>query len=263
MDNDEQNGQNSQPENQPPTHHELVGPDYWKKPKRSKLLYLVALLIVAAALVAGYWFLLKPKSAKTTQQTQAITTKPDVISSKTDHYDSNNFSLGLDYPHGWTLTDTAGSGKLTIASPAMQLKATNGQTVSGQIIMTIRDKTQKLFEFDKGAALAVRDSEKIAYTQPSQIQRGSTYLSFLQYATTAGSGFDAIYITGDNGYQKGQTIPAGDISKSDPVISIGFTKCVDSKCASATPLSLDTAVWDDSGFSKPLKSLLESLTINR
>lgn len=263
MDNEDQGSQSTQPEYQPPvSHHEPVGPDYWKKPRRSKLLYLVVLLIAAAALVAGYWFLIKPKPAKTTQQTQATVAKTETINSKTDHYDSNNFSLGFDYPHGWTLTDTSGSGRLTIVSPAMQLKDASGQSVNGQIVMTIRDKTQKLTEFDRGAALAVRDSEKIAYARPSQIQRGSTYLSFLQYATTSGSGLDAIYITGDNGYQKNQTVPLVDVAKSDPVISIAFTKCSDTKCSNGTQLSLSQTAWDDNSFSKPLKSLLESLTIN-
>jgi hypothetical protein len=260
MDDQEQDNQTPQPT----PAREPVGPNYWKKPKPGKLVYFAILIIVAAAAAGAYWFLVKPQPAKTSQSNQAAAVQAPAISSKTDHYDSNNFGLGFDYPQGWTIADTAGSGKLTVASPTIKLKNASGQMVNGQIIMTIRDKTQKLTEFDKGAALAVRDSEKIAYARPSQIQRGSTYVSFLQYSTTAdGNSLDAIYITGDNGYQKNQTIPLTDVSKSDPVIGISFIRCSDAKCSNISALSLSQNVWDDSSFSKPLKSLLESLIINR
>jgi hypothetical protein len=250
-------------ESQEPARPERVGPEYWKQPKRSKLVYLVSLIVAVVILAAGYWFLLRSKPTHTAPAAQSQSGSSATVAENTDHYDSSNLFLGVDYPHGWTVTDTAGSGKLSISSPAIQLKDANGQTITGQIFLSIRDKTQKLTEFDKGAAVAVRDSEKIAYTKPSQNQRGSTFISFLQYATSAGGGsLDGIYITGDNGYQKGQNIPLADISKSDPVINIGFLKCADSKCkAGSTPLSLKQTVWDDNSFSKPLKNMLQSLSI--
>ncbi len=244
---------------------EKVGPEYWKKPKRSKLIYIIIILILLIG-SGVYWFLLKPEpAAKTAQTRTALTVKPETrIASSTTHYDSSSFSLGFDYPKGWTVTDTAGSGKLTVVSGPLQLKDANGQQVNGLIVMTIRDRTQKLTEFDKGAATATRDSEKIAYTKPTQTQRGSTYISFLQYATSPGGGsLDGIYITGDNGYQKDQDIPLVDVAKADPVVSITFLKCADAKCAGTrTALSVQDSIWDDNSFSKPLKNMLESLSIN-
>lgn len=264
MDNQTQDNQNPVNEIPKPSPNESVGPDYWRKSKRSKLIYLVVIAALVITAVA-YWVLAKPESANQASHNQAAqTTQPvNLISGSTTHYDSSNFNLGLDYPKDWSLSDTSGSGKLTIISPALQLKNAAGQTVSGRIIMSIRDKTQKLTEFDKGAATAVRDSEKIAYTKPTSTQRGSTYVSFLQYASSNSGSLDGLYITGDNGYQKGQDIPLIDISKSDPVINITFTKCANSKCSDVgTPLSLNQSVWDENNFSKPLRNLLESLSIN-
>jgi hypothetical protein len=245
---------------QPKPPEQRVGPDYWKKPKKPVWKYLIIVLVVAVLAAAAYKVVMKPKPAPTQQTSASQTAGTSQLNSKTKHYDSANFTLGFDYPADWTLSDTAGSGKLTVVSPAVKLKDASGQEVTGQITMTLRDKTQKLTEFDKGNAVATQDSEKIAYTNPTQTQRGSTYISFLQYASS-NSGLDGIYVTGDNGYQKDQAIPLVDITKVDPVTSITFAKCPDAKCTGTTPLSIQQTSWSDSSFSGPLRKMLQSLSI--
>jgi hypothetical protein len=263
----DENGQESPgPAEEPtpkPIQHETAGPDYWKRPShRTK--YLLVLIIVVLLAGGGYWFLIKDKTSKSTvnPNSQKDSSASSAITAKTQHYSSQNFALEFDYPQDWTVADDAGSGKLTATSPTMKLKDANGQDVNGRIIFTIRDHSQKLTEFDKGNATAVRDSEKIAYTKPSPSQRGSTYISFLQYATSPGGGsLDGIHVTGDNGYQKGQAIPLVDISKSDPIISITFVRCNDNQCSKPTQFSVQATSWNESLFSTPLKNMLESLAI--
>jgi hypothetical protein len=242
-------------------------PQYQKEKSGNgrKVFIIIVVLVVIAALT--YWFLLKPKPAKA-----PATSSPSKNSSQnsqqsssvvdTEHHDSPSFNLGFDYPKGWKVSDISGSDKVVVTSPALKLKDVKGQQVDGQIIMTIRGKTQKLTEFDKGAATAVINSEKIAYTKPSETQRGNTYVSFLNYSGSKDTGLDSIYITGDAGYQKDQEIPAVDISKIDPITNVTFVKCSDSKCSSAgTALTVDSNSWQDSNFSKPIKTLLQSLSI--
>jgi hypothetical protein len=224
-----------------------------------KIILILALIVGIAAAAYMVFFKAKPakaptKSTSSSSSSQSAANESD-ISTATKHYDSNNFNLGFDYPEDWKVSDVDGSGKLTVTSPTTQLKDTSGQSVSGQIVMVIRDKTQKLTEFDKGSATAVKDSEKIAYTKPSQTQRASTYISFLSYASsTSSGGFNGIYITGDNGYQKDQTVPMADINKVDPVINITFLK-------DGTPMSIAISSWNDTNFSDPLKAMLQSLSI--
>jgi hypothetical protein len=242
-------------------------PQYQKEKNGSgrKILIVFVVLIVIAAL--AYWFLVKPKPAKA--PTASSSAKNSSQNSKqsnsdvdTDHHESPSFNLGFDYPKGWKVSDISGSDKVVVTSPALKLKDAKGQQVDGQVIMTIRGKTQKLTEFDKGAATAVINSEKIAYTKPSETQRGNTYISFLNYSGSKDTGLDSIYITGDAGYQKDQEIPAVDISKIDPITNVTFVKCSDSKCSSAgTALTVATSSWQDSNFSKPIKTLLQSLSI--
>lgn len=234
-----------------------VEPDYWKQPRPQWLKYLVALVIIIV-LAIGYLFVLKPKPASKSpsQATPAASqVKAGQIESATKSYTSNNFFLTFSYPSDWTVTDNGG-GIMTVKSSLLALQSAGAQTVNGYVVVTFRDKTQKLNEFDKGNATATRDSEKISYTKPTQTQRGSTYISFLQYATTGRAGaLDGIYITGDSGYQKGQAIPLVDITKVDPVISITFQ---DKNGAS---MSVPDSLWDDASFSGPLKAVLQSLSI--
>lgn len=242
---------------EPAPKHEHVAPDYHKKQKdRPIFTYVIVAVLAIGLIVAAYWTVFKPKSASDNNQS-AQTKSPTKIESDTKHYDSPNFYLGFDYPSNWTVNDNGGP-QMTVVSPVVKLKDAQSQTVNGKIIMTIRNKSEKLTEFDKGNAIAILNSEKITYTKPTQTQRGDTYISFLNYASSPSDGLDGVYITGDNGYQKDQAIPLVDISKSDPVISVTFQKCTEGKC---TPLTVGEKSWSDPSFSKPIKSLLESLSI--
>jgi hypothetical protein len=266
-------GESTEPADElPPTpkHYEPLPPQYQKgeSKKGRNALIILAILLLVGGLV--YWFLLKPKPVKapTTSEPAASSAKSSQSKAseiETQHHESPSFNLGFNYPKGWSVSDISGSDKVTVTSPAMKLKGADSQQIDGQIVMAIRGKTQKLSEFDKGAAAAILDSEKIAYTKPAETQRGNTYISFLNYASSTGSnasGIDGIYITGDAGYQKDQAVPATDISKIDPIINVVFVKCSDSKCSgTGMPLTVDTSEWQNPSISKPVKAMLQSLSI--
>ncbi|HEY5667565.1 MAG TPA: hypothetical protein VIR03_00205, partial [Candidatus Saccharimonadales bacterium] len=197
--------------------------------------------------------------------TQASTTAERpvaLITSQTKNHSSPDFNLSFDYPADWTVIDTLGSGVITARSPALQLKDAQSRNFTGQIVLTMRSKQLPLPEFDKGNAAAIRVSEKIAYSKPGASQRGSTYISFLNYASSAELTLDGIYITGDVGYQKSQAIPRADIVPIDPVVSISFVKCASGSCnTEGTAIGIAPAMWDDAAFSGPLKKVLQSLVI--
>lgn len=230
------------------------------------LVITIIILLLIAAVVAA-WFLGANKSTpKTAPKSKANTSLSQSHSAKvpttTTHYDSSNLSLGFDYPQGWTVTDTAGSGKLTVVSQPLQLKATTGQTVTGQITLMVRNSQQPLPEFNAGSSTAALASQKIAYSKPTASQRGNTYVSFLRYATDSSStGLDGVYITGDAGYQAGQNIPKSDIAKEDPIVDITFAKCSNATCSGATtPIAIAGSSWSDTSFSGPLMTMLESFS---
>lgn len=249
---------------------DIIPSKYQSAPKKKrKWPKIVAILVVLGVLGgAGYWFLSRPQPKQDITQTPAANstneTDKEADSAKPKHYVSNQFTVSFDHPADWVITDDENGGRLTLKSPATQLRDSSGQTVTGQIVITMRDKKQLLPEFDKGNAAAARESEKITYTKPSQVQRAQTYLSFLRLASlaTADTTIDALFITGDAGYQTGQAIPRADILPMEPVISVSFFKCSDKFCVSPEPLGISATNWDDKTFANLIKNILTSLVFS-
>jgi hypothetical protein len=180
----------------------------------------------------------------------------------TTSYTANNFNVALEYPTGWNVvSDTASS--VLIESPVMQLKTAASQTLSGKVLVTIQPQGQLPTSFGTADATAVSTSKLITYVQPTSNQRAQTYISFVQYAATTTSGaLDGIYITGDYGYQKDQTIPRTDLTNLNPLVTVTFGNCADTKCTSLTSTNIPVSTFDNPTFSAPILTLLESLAFS-
>ena len=229
---------------------------------------IAAVLVIAMAGGAAYWFLFRTPPAKQNTGSsdtiqQATNAQPEEADAPTKQHESTHFFLAFDYPETWTVTDD-GSGQIIIKSPATRLKAAGGQNAQGQVAITIQGKQASLEEFKRGNAVAARDSEKITYLKPTSSQRAQTYLSFANYAGSQAKGTDAVFITGDSGYQKDQAIPMVDIAKVDPLIRVSFTRCNGTDCAGsngAAGLTIATESWETTAALKAARALLTSLSI--
>lgn len=234
-----------------------------RKKKRWWLRSLIA-LVVLALLAGGTWFVFlrqtdtdKTTPLKATPRTEG----PQTVEVTTEHYDSPNLYLGFDYPEKWTVKEEG--SLITAISPTYQQTDASGQKQTMRTVMTIAPKGQNLAAFDKGSGLAVLASEKIKYTNPTSVQRAETYLTFAQYnSTPAGDGLDALYITGDNGYQKGQYMPKTDMLQLDPVIAVTFQSCPTTDCSKPVPTTVPASLWGEQTFSKPLLVMLTSISVN-
>ena len=233
-----------------------------KDKKKRRIGLIIGIVITILLLGGGAYAAIKQRKATPTSSgptSQASEQPKPLIDTTTKRYSSNQFYLDIDIPSDWEVKDEQGSGVFTATSPNVAIPTT-GTSTTGKVILTMRDKNQKLPEFDKGNATAVLDSEKIAYTKPSSAQRGQTYVSFLAYPTaTSSSLIDGIYITGDFGYQKEQAIPKIDIQKVDPIISLTFMAC-DGSCTKQIAIAPDA--WQSAEFGGVLKKMLQSLTVN-
>ncbi|MEO6513699.1 MAG: hypothetical protein ABIR37_03355 [Candidatus Saccharimonadales bacterium] len=242
-------------------------------PKKKRLWLRILIAVLVLALLAGAGVFAYPrfikKQAATPATKQSTTgakqsTQPQTDKITTKHFDSTNFNLGFEYPDTWTVNDNAETARLTVTSPASSRKTLAGEAALVRTVVTIAAKGQNLAAFDKGSGLAVLASEKIKYVSPTSAQRAETYLTFVQNSSTpSGDGMDGIYITGDHGYQKDQYIPKTDMTGLDPVITVTFEKCTDSKCTT-TPVvvSLRSTDWDDTALKNPLLTLLKSIAVN-
>jgi hypothetical protein len=241
-----------------------------KRPKTKKhwgkwLAGFAGVLVVAGGVY--YWFMVREAPAEPPVQQQTAQQTPEQADAEEEpvtitprHYDSGTYLLGLDYPDTWKLSDT--ETKLTITSPAMLLTDAAGKDVTGQVVLTIRNRQTALPEFSAGPATAVLESQKIAYKKPTQNQRAQTYLSFLNYSGKP-KGLDAIYVTGDNGYKVAQSVPMTDVVQTEPLVTVSFVSCANASCSGATTaLSLQPDEWSKESLSKPVLTTLESLMIN-
>jgi hypothetical protein len=236
----------------------------WKR----RILVLVVIVVILIAIGLGaHWLFSSNKHpaiykapAQTVSNTPASTTPKASSSGPTKPYTATDFNLSFNYPEGWTVFNN-GSGPMTVTSPSMRLTSADGQAVTGLITMTIQQQGQLPASFSAGAALAVLNSQKISYTHPTTAQLSQAYLSFVQYsATTTKGGLDSVYLTGNLGYQKDQTIPSSDIAKVSPLVTVTFTKCGNTACTSSlTPLTIASTSWSKSTFQAPIETMLASM----
>jgi hypothetical protein len=227
---------------------------------------LFGVLLIIAVIVGGVLLLASHhKSAKptvVTKQASSIESSSVTnITTSTKNYNSTNYGLGINYPADWTVNDDPTNG-LTITSPVVELKDSSNQDESGRIVLKIQNQQTAISQFAAGNAIAAIASQKISYKSPTPDQRAQTYLSFVSYSG-APAAIDAIYVTGDNGYQAGQYIPQSDIVEDDPLLALSFLKCSSTVCPSTGPaLTIAASDWSVTSFSSPLATMLESLEID-
>ena len=190
------------------------------KPKRHWPAVLITIMIIAGATVASYYIGSRKAEVSTAQKPQTTKARPAPIANSTTtitkHYDSTRYTLGIDYPANWLVADAA--AKLTVTSPGFAMTSLGG-AVTGHVVLTIQNQQSTIVGYPSSGALANLASDKLTYKQPTTIQRAQTYLSYLGYNGST-SGIDALFLTGDSGYQLGQNVPMGDVVKSNPLVSV-------------------------------------------
>lgn len=247
---------------------EHLPPGYQRRRGNRGWLYAVlAVIVLTALLAAGWWWQQgKNKNNDTVQPAassggQNPTQVASQISSAVKTYESSKQKLSFDYPADWTSSETTGAIK--VISPPIKLTDADGQSVTGQITLLVRTKSQPLPEFDNGNATATLASQKMSYAKPTKVQREQTYVSFLRFSKESVNGIDGIYVTGNFGYKAGQAVQKQDIASADPKISVTFQKCTDNSCLQ-NPLSLSIAKtsWEKADFATPILNIFKSFSIN-
>ena len=231
--------------------------------KRRWPLVLFVIVIIAAASAGAYWLgiqngakrQLASSAQKAQQQAKQKAEAAVPISTQTKHYSSTNFGLAFDYPSNWTVNDTA--GELTVTSAPTPLMTAVGSNSNANVVVTIRNQQTSIAGFPAKGAVASLASDIIKYTQPSPAQRAQSNLSYLSY--TGPTDLDALFLTGDKGYQQGQAVSMSDIVQGNPLISVGFEK---GGAGSSDFVTLQTSSWKSSQAAKAVTSLLESIVIN-
>lgn len=230
-----------------------------KKKKSKKFFY--GLIIIVILLIVVIFSLFMTKSNKANKPVNHKKTKSNSLVIKTNNYNSSTSNLSFNYPTNWTVNDN-GNGLIKIISPIVKLTSDNLTTLNGKINITINQQAVLPTAFGSYSA-AVDSSQLISYNAPTTVQRGQTYLTFVQYPTTTVlGGLDGIYVTGAFGYQKLQEIPATDILKLSPLIIVSFDSCSNSSCSIVAPLTISNKMLQTSLIDQTTYNIIKSLQIN-
>lgn len=235
--------------------------------KKSKQNIVWIIVGIAALLVLGsgaflYGHYTKPKPKVVKQTHKVVASKSTYNSSApTTNYTSTAFGLTVTYPNNWAVS-SIGNTSITITSPETTLTSDIGSSVMGRILVNILGQGQVPAGFGAGS-VAVLDSQVVAFANPTASQAAQTYISFVQYpATTVKGGLDAIYVTGNNGYQKDGPIPTSDVNKISPLIFVSFQQCKDIQCSEVKTLTIASTMWSNTNFSNTILNIIKSFTFS-
>lgn len=237
-----------------------------KRRTRKKWLFVLLIFILVTAAAAGYFFIYEPSSSPapvnpTSSSDEKVSeATPAEVEVKT--YTSDGLNISFEYPSNWILNDTT-QGIVTVTSPMMELNDISGEEVEAQAVITFMSTGSEVPVFNEVTSMiATLDSKRITYEEPTRNQREQTYLSF---AGLTVSGLDAVFITGNSGYQKNQAIQESDIKKIEPIISVMFNKCSADACSDSnqtkSSIAIQPSEWEQRATLRTAQQILQSLKV--
>ncbi|HSX16332.1 MAG TPA: hypothetical protein VLF40_06075 [Candidatus Saccharimonadales bacterium] len=228
-------------------------------PQKKWPFVVLAVLLAFVVGTVAFWFGTRNHAPAKPQTAQAEARKTDDSAAAAKRYDSTAHALSFDYPGNWVVADSP--AKLTITSPNMTMADLNKQG-SGRVVVTVQDQQTSVPGYPSGGALANLASEKITYKHPSTVQRTETYLTYVTFGNP--HGIDALFLTGATAYKLDDAVPMDDIIKGNPLVSVRFIHCADSKCADgkSESITLQAKDWQTSKLHDTIVGVLQSLTLN-
>ena len=186
------------------------------------------------------------------------------------HYVSKALHVEFDYPVDWRIGGTADDKMLSLTSAPFSIPASDGSKQQGDINLTIADPSQEQGSFgimDDSGTISV-NSQALAYTNPSSVQRKSTNISFESAnSEDAQRGYsDSAFISGNLVYRTGQTVGSQKYLSVTPHIYAYFDPCHvgNGHCqAFGVNVSFNQDTWqNDPNFTK-LRNLIKSLRFSQ
>lgn len=236
--------------------------DRKRKNKRNALIGLTLLLLGVVGFGVYQFVLNKPLEKSTPASEQPATqTQAAEPSDTVETYTSEELGISFEHLSTWVIDDTT-EGLVTISSPLVKLTGSDGQEVDGKVVVSFMGAGSEVpvYENTQGLA-ALLDSEKITYDEPTPNQREQTYISF---GGLTPAGINAVFVTGNSGYKKGQMIPEADVKKVEPIISVMFYQCPDTVCDpadGASELAIEVESWAENQATVAALALLKSLKV--
>jgi hypothetical protein len=186
----------------PPVRHE--------KPRSKRRLIIIAMVIVCAAVTTGvlYMILSNKKAAPATSSTNTTqsSAQKDTATSQSGTsgphtYKSAKLNIEFTYPASWAMKENADKTVITLTSPQTTYTKKDGTSASGVFTLRLRNGlVSDTMKQNIQNAVAMKDSEVIAYSSPTDQQRQYTNISF--GGTGTNTGF--FVVSGSVGFKAGE-----------------------------------------------------------
>lgn len=165
-----------------------------KRPARGgkpgkRTLIIAAIAVVVLALAASAFMLLSGKKEGTAKVPAATTATTEEdrqdagsqqpSSNGPQTYKSTKLNIAFTYPAGWKMKENADKTVITLTSPQVSYTKKDGSSASGVFTLRLRnDVVSDGLRQAVESAVAMKDSEIIAYDQPTDQQRQYTNITF-------------------------------------------------------------------------------------
>jgi uncharacterized protein YpmB len=155
--------------------------------KRKKLIIIGAIAAGLLMVLAAVWFFVlrnasPAKPAQTTAKSQAnkpVESLPNPQTSATPAtFKSTPLNIEITHRQDWTRKEDKQTGEITLTSPRISYSRLDDTAGSGVFTLKIRKGITEPMQAAIEKAVAVRDSEVIAYANPTESQRYYTNVSY-------------------------------------------------------------------------------------
>lgn len=196
---------------------------------KKRIILIVAAVALALGLLGGaaYWFLVRDddaneQSAVSEQiQEEPNNNRPQLSpaeAAKPVVFKSDTLNLEFTHRKDWTVAESDDKSTISVASPPISYQTVDGSVPESKGVFTLKigigvsdAATQTI-----NSAVAVKDSEVIAYDKPTEQQRFYTNLAY----AGQDDNFNFLIVTGSSEYKAGNPL-AGTLALSDSYYLIG------------------------------------------
>lgn len=196
---------------------------------KKRIILIVAVVVLALGLLAGaaYWFLGRDddtnEQTAVSEQTQEEpgNNRPQLSPAEAAEpvvFKSDTLNLEFTHRKDWTVMESEDKSTLSVTSPAISYQTVDGNVPESAGVFTLKigigvsdAATQTI-----NSAVAAKDSEVIAYDEPTEQQRFYTNLAY----AGQNDNFSFLIVTGSSEYKAGDPL-AGTLALSGSYYLIG------------------------------------------
>lgn len=214
----------------PPTEVTNPNKNSGSNAKKYLIITLVLIILFGAGGFAAWKFLLndnKQTSNLPVSETESQNNAQDenFLQGLTQEYTSDRLLIDFKYPDSWKVDEN--SGEIMVYSPSAEITDANGERISAEFRVLIKQGARETDSEYLGRGFAVKESKPIKYTDPSSNQREESLIT--DFGLDSSNYFSYFVVQGNFKLKKGETLGSDFAAKADEILVSGGFYSKDSK----------------------------------